>query len=77
MKTSASELFKKALDLDDRDRATLAGILIESLEEEPDPDLERIWKAEVERRIKELDSGEVKTVPWEEVKVRLLKRRHG
>jgi len=77
MKTSASELFKKALDLDDRDRATLAGILIESLEEEPDPDLERIWKAEVQRRIKELDSGDVKAVPWEDVKDRLLKRRHG
>ena len=77
MKPSASELFKKALDLDDRDRATLAGILIESLEEEPDPDLERIWKAEVQRRIKELDSGDVKAVPWEDVKDRLLKRRHG
>ncbi len=77
MKTSAADLFKKALDLNDRDRATLAGLLIESLEEEPDPELERIWKAEVERRVTELDSGNVKAVPWEDVKDRLLQRRHG
>ena len=77
MKTSTSELFKEALDLDDSDRATLAGLLIERLEDEPDPELERIWKAEVERRIKELDSGDVKAVPWEDVKDKLLQRRHG
>jgi putative addiction module component (TIGR02574 family) len=77
MKTSASDLFKKALDLDDRDRATLAGLLIESLEEEPDPELERIWKAEIQRRVVELDSGDIKAVPWEDVKDRLLQRRHG
>jgi putative addiction module component (TIGR02574 family) len=76
METSTTDLFKQALDLDERDRATLAGLLIESLEEEPDEDLEAAWRAEVERRVAELESGEVKAVPWEELKAKLLQREH-
>ena len=76
METSTTDLFKQALDLDERDRATLAGLLIESLEEEPDGDLEAAWRAEIERRVAELESGEVKAVPLEEVKARLLQREH-
>ena len=75
MKESSSEVFKRALDLGERDRATLAGLLIESLErEQPDRDLEAAWKVEIQRRIRELDSGDVKTIPWEEVKTRLFQR---
>ena len=76
METSTTDLFKQALDLDERDRATLAGLLIESLEEEPDEDLEATWRAEVERRVADLESGEIKAVPWEQVKARLLQREH-
>ena len=75
MKTSTSEVFRQALDLDEHDRATLAGLLIESLEgEEADQDLEAAWKDEIKRRVRELDSGDVKTIPWEEVKNRLFQR---
>ena len=76
METSTTDLFKQALDLDERDRATLAGLLIESLEEEPEEDLEATWRAEIERRVAELESGEVNAVPWEEVKAKLLQREH-
>ena len=71
MKTLTAEVYKQALDLGERDRATLAGLLIESLEEEPDNDLEAAWKAEVQRRIEEIDSGDVEMIPWEDVKARL------
>ena len=74
MKTN--DIFIQALDLNEKDRATLAGLLIESLEEKPDEELESVWKAEISRRIKELDSGNVKTIPWEEVKMRLVKRNN-
>ena len=57
-----------------QDRATLAGLLIESLEGEPDPDVEAAWAAEIERRVAELDAGTVKTIPWEEVRQRLPDR---
>jgi putative addiction module component (TIGR02574 family) len=60
--------------LSEQERATLAGLLIESLESEVDPDVEEAWRIEIERRVAELDSGAVETVPWEVVKAKLLQR---
>ncbi|HSY48746.1 MAG TPA: addiction module protein [Thermoanaerobaculia bacterium] len=62
-----------ALELSEGDRATLAGLLIESLEPPPDPDVEELWAAEAERRWLEIESGAV-TIPWEEVCARLFRR---
>lgn len=72
MATELRQLFREALELTDNDRATLAGLLIESLETPPDPDVERAWAEEAERRWREIESGEVQTIPWEDVKARLL-----
>ena len=77
MDTLTNDLFSKALDLNESDRAALAGLLIESLEEKPIEELESVWKAEISRRIKELDSGEVETIAWEDVKARLMKINNG
>jgi putative addiction module component (TIGR02574 family) len=74
MTADVVELFKKASDLSEKDRATLAGLLIESHESERDNDVEAAWIEEVERRIAELDSGAVEAIPWEEVKAKLLRR---
>lgn len=74
MTTHVTELFEKASVLSESDRATLAGLLIESLESEVDPDVEEAWRLEIERRVAELDSGAVETVPWEVVKAKLLRR---
>ena len=74
MNTHITELFEKASILSETDRATLAGLLIESLESEVDPDVEDAWRAEIERRVAELDAGTVETVPWEVVKAKLLRR---
>jgi putative addiction module component (TIGR02574 family) len=73
MTTHVTELFEKASVLSESDRATLAGLLIESLESEVDPDVEEAWRLEIERRMAELDSGAVETVPWEVVKAKLLR----
>jgi putative addiction module component (TIGR02574 family) len=72
MATELNELFREALELTDNDRATLAGLLIESLEMPPDPDVEAAWAAEAERRWQEIESGKVQTIPWEEVKAKLM-----
>jgi putative addiction module component (TIGR02574 family) len=72
MATELSELFREALELTDSDRATLAGLLIESLEGPADPEVETAWAAEAERRWREIESGAVKTIPWEDVKRKLL-----
>jgi putative addiction module component (TIGR02574 family) len=41
---------------------------------EVDPEIEEAWRVEIERRLAELDSGAVETVPWEVVKAKLLQR---
>ena len=74
MPKDVNEVFRDATELSEHDRATLAGLLIESLEGEPDPGVEAAWAAEIERRVAELDAGTVKTIPWEEVRQRLLDR---
>lgn len=72
MATLAEELYQKALDLDERERAALAARLIESLDTEVEEGVEAAWLAEVERRMEELDSGKVQSIPWDEVRARLL-----
>ena len=68
------DLWKEASELSEKDRADLAGLLIESLEGAPDEDVETAWAAEIERRVAEVEAGTVKTIPWEEVRQRLLDR---
>jgi putative addiction module component (TIGR02574 family) len=64
MPKTFNEILREAVDLSEHDRATLAGLLIESLEGEPDPDVEAAWAAEIERRVAEVEAGTVKTIPW-------------
>jgi putative addiction module component (TIGR02574 family) len=77
MATSTTDLFRQALDLNEKDRATLAGLLIESLEEEPDEGVEEAWKEEIRRRVAEIESGEVELIPWEVVKATQPPGGHG
>jgi putative addiction module component (TIGR02574 family) len=72
MATELRQLFREALELTDNDRATLAGLLIESLETSPDLDVEAAWAEEAERRWQEIRSGKVRTIPWEEIKGKLM-----
>jgi putative addiction module component (TIGR02574 family) len=75
MAAELTQVFHDALELSDSERATLVGLLIESLDatEEPDPEVEAAWAAEAERRWLEIESGAVKTIPWEEVRAKLLR----
>ncbi len=74
MKREAAEILKDALALPTEARAALAGSLLESLDTEVDEDAEAAWATEVNRRVAELDSGTVKTLPWAEVRRRLAAR---
>ncbi|HEV2856325.1 MAG TPA: addiction module protein [Thermoanaerobaculia bacterium] len=73
MSPTAEELLKQALNLGERDRASVAGALIESLHQEADPDAKEAWDTEIRRRVEELDSGAVETLPWSEVRARLFR----
>jgi putative addiction module component (TIGR02574 family) len=68
MTHEAHELLEKALALPENDRAELAGNLISSLDTTIDPDVDAAWQNEVAQRWQEVQSGEVKTIPWEEVR---------
>lgn len=72
MASSVGQLFDEACQLAEGDRAALAGLLLESIEQAPEPGVEAVWAKEIERRVKELDDGVVAAVPWDEVKTRLL-----
>jgi len=64
----AEELLKKALSLPVRERADLAGSLIESLDETHDPAVEAAWDEEIARRMADIDSGRVKPISLEEAR---------
>ena len=60
----SQELLENAMRLPDEQRAVLAAALIASLDQSVDDDAEAAWSAEIERRLREVESGEVKTIPW-------------
>lgn len=74
MARTVKELFRDAAELSDADRAELAALLLESLEGEPDEGVEAAWAEEIERRVREIENGEVETIPWEEVRAKLFAR---
>ncbi len=74
MARTIRDLYREASELSEGERAELAGLLLESLESEPEADVEAAWAEEIERRVREIDSGEVKTIPWEEVRAHIRAR---
>ncbi len=76
MPRNLTALFREAAQLPERDRATLAGLLIETLEPGPEPDVEAAWNEEISRRVAELDAGTVETIPWESIREELFGRRN-
>lgn len=63
MTSKTKKLLDEALQLPPAEREALAGQLFDSLETD-DPNAEAAWQAEIERRIIELDQGQVKPIPW-------------
>jgi putative addiction module component (TIGR02574 family) len=65
------ELYEKAFALPPEDRAELAGLLLESIDERADEGVEEAWAAEIERRMTDYRAGKIQTIPWAEVRARL------
>jgi hypothetical protein len=63
MKRDAEEILKDALALPSDARAALAAALIQSLDGEIDDDARTAWATEVQRRVAEVDAGEVLRSP--------------
>ncbi|MBI3939371.1 MAG: addiction module protein [Acidobacteria bacterium] len=74
MKPKAEALLEEALELSERERAEIAGALLESLEPPLDPEVDQAWREEVARRVAQLEAGGVETIPWEQVRDQLWAR---
>jgi putative addiction module component (TIGR02574 family) len=77
MATSRDDILRKALTLPEQDRADLIGALIDSLDAQVEEGVEDAWRAEIERRAQELESGAVQSIPWEVVKARFTRPPRG
>lgn len=74
MSTVLDELKQKATQLSESERAELALSLIESLDGEADTGIDEAWRVEIDRRVAEIDQGEVQLIPGDEVFARLRRK---
>ena len=74
MDDETQHLLAQALRLPPEARAALAGSLISSLDDSVDEDVEAAWEAEIRKRLEEIQSGQVQTIPWSEARRRILGR---
>jgi putative addiction module component (TIGR02574 family) len=68
MTPQVSEVLEKALSLSEQERELLIDRLAESLNNEPaEAGVEAAWDEEIKRRVDDIRSGRVKTIPGEQV----------
>jgi putative addiction module component (TIGR02574 family) len=65
MSTAVENILAQAMQLSALDRAAIAKRLISSLDTETDWDVEIAWQQEVQRRVDEVERGEVVYLPLE------------
>ncbi len=69
-----SPLMSRLLRRPDKVRLQIATQLFQSIERRIDPEIEKAWRLEIRKRIKEMERGERKFIPWEVVREQLRKR---
>ncbi len=77
MGDDAAKLLMHALKLPPAARAALADSLIDSLDMEVEENAEEAWRSEIALRLRDLDSGAVQALPWDEVRRELRARLKG
>ena len=74
MTRTAAELLEEARLLPTHMQHWLAQELLDTEETESPAEIEAAWETEIQRRLGEIDSGAVKTVPLEDVLARMNSR---
>jgi putative addiction module component (TIGR02574 family) len=64
-------LTREALALPAQERARLAELLLSSLDDLPDQEVERLWVTEAQRRAAEIDGGDVPQVTADQLRQRV------
>ncbi len=67
------EILDNVLKQPETDRARIAVALIASLDAPADRGVELAWQTEIDKRLREIDSGVIKCISWEEVRDRLYR----
>jgi len=67
MNATLEQIAQEALQLAPAQRADLADFLVESLDSTPPDEIQCLWIDEANRRLAEVRSGKVKTIPGEKV----------
>lgn len=78
MSEQTQAILNAAMRLPVAERSALANRLMLSLDEEPllESEIDAMgayWAPEIRRRVAELESGQVQSIPWEEVDARIRK----
>jgi putative addiction module component (TIGR02574 family) len=72
MARDLKELIREAAEMPESDRATLAGVMLQSLDPRPTPEIAAAWSREIERRVREIDDGSVELLDWQDVRAELF-----
>lgn len=72
MAANSRQILKDALTLPFKERATLVDGLLASLDQ-PDEEIDRLWRKEVEDRIAAYRAGKIRAIPLDEVLSRYRK----
>jgi putative addiction module component (TIGR02574 family) len=70
----SSDVRAAALQLSEQERLELATELLESVEGTPDPEWERAWIEEIDRRVSAARKAGAPSLEWGDVRARLLAR---
>ena len=70
--SDSNQIYDAAMQLPDDERASLIARLLGSLDGESDADANEGWREAINRRLAELDSGEVTPIPWPEAREMIL-----
>ena len=74
MPTAADRVVDEALDLPADARIGLVNRILASLNLPTRPDIDKMWAEEAERRVVQIDRGEVELVPGEEVFAKIRRK---
>ena len=67
MPDTVADLAKRGRALDPKDRERLVDLLLDSLTESPDPEVEEAWRREVRKRVAAYEGGEAVLYDVDEV----------
>jgi putative addiction module component (TIGR02574 family) len=73
MPMTLKELYAETRQLPREQAAELIDLLLIDTFSEPDPAVEEAWGREIDRRLAEIESGEVKGIPGDEVMAEMRK----